>query len=180
MTLSMKRIPDIITFLRIAAAVMLLFTTPFSIIFYLLYSWCGFSDILDGYLARKKRWSSDFGAKWDSFADIVFAIIMFIVFIPILAWTRIILYGIGIVIAFKLLSLIIGLAKFHTFAYIHTYLNKATGLILFSFPFLYPILDMGILAAVLWVTAIISATEECLILITSTTWDSNRKSLWKK
>ena len=54
MTLSMKRIPDIITFLRIAAAVMLLFTTPFSIIFYLLYSWCGFSDILDGYLARKK------------------------------------------------------------------------------------------------------------------------------
>ena len=28
--------------------------------------------------------------------------------------------------------------------------------------------------------AIILATEECLILITSTTWDSNRKSLWKK
>ncbi len=176
----MKRIPDIITFLRIAAAVMLLFTTPFSIIFYLLYSWCGFSDILDGYLARKKGWSSDFGAKWDSFADMVFVVIMFIVFIPILAWTRIILYGIGIVIAFKLLSLIIGFAKFHTFAYIHTYLNKVTGLVLFSFPFLYPILDMGILAAVLWVTAIISATEECLILITSTTWDSNRKSLWKK
>ena len=176
----MKRIPDIITFLRIAAAVMLLFTTPFSIIFYLLYSWCGFSDILDGYLARKKGWSSDFGAKWDSFADMVFVIIMLIVFIPILIWTRIILYGIGIVIAFKLISLMIGFAKFHTFAYIHTYLNKATGLVLFSFPFLYPILDMGILMAVLWVTAIISATEECLILITSTTWASNRKSLWKK
>ena len=176
----MKQIPNIITFLRIVAAVMLLFTTPFSIIFYLLYSWCGFSDILDGYLARKKGWSSDFGAKWDSFADMVFVIIMLIVFIPILAWTSIILYGIGIVIAFKLLSLIIGFAKFHTFAYIHTYLNKVTGLILFSFPFLYPILDMGILAAVLWATAIISATEECLILITSTTWDSNRKSLWKK
>lgn len=176
----MKRIPDIITFLRIAAAVMLLFTTPFSIIFYLLYSWCGFSEILDGYLARKKGWSSDFGAKWDSFADMVFVIIMLIVFIPILIWTRIILYGIGIVIAFKLISLMIGFAKFHTFAYIHTYLNKATGLVLFSFPFLYPILDMGILMAVLWVTAIISATEECLILITSTTWDSNRKSLWKK
>lgn len=75
----MKRIPDIITFLRIAAAVMLLFTTPFSIIFYLLYSWCGFSDILDGYLARKKGWSSDFGAKWDSFADMVFVIIMLII-----------------------------------------------------------------------------------------------------
>ena len=105
---------------------------------------------------------------------------MLIVFIPILIWTRIILYGIGIVIAFKLISLMIGFAKFHTFAYIHTYLNKATGLVLFSFPFLYPILDMGILMAVLWVTAIISATEECLILITSTTWDSNRKSLWKK
>ena len=176
----MKRIPDIITFLRIAAAVMLLFTTPFSIIFYLIYSWCGFSDILDGYLARKKGWSSDFGAKWDSFDVMVFVIIMLIVFIPILIWTRIILYGIGIVIAFKLISLMIGFAKFHTFAYIHTYLNKATGLVLFSFPFLYPILDMGILMAVLWVTAIISATEECLILITSTTWDSNRKSLWKK
>lgn len=178
--LFMKQIPDIITFLRIVAAVMLLFTTPFSIIFYLLYSWCGFSDILDGYLARKKGWSSNFGAKWDSLADMVFVIVMFIVFIPILAWTRIILYGIGIVVALKLFSLIVGVVKFHTFSYVHTYLNKATGLVLFSFPFLYPILDMGILAAVLWGTAVISAIEECLILITSTSWDSNRKSLWKK
>ena len=51
---------------------MLLFFPVFSILFYMLYLFCGLTDMVDGTVARKIGSASEFGVKLDSAADIVF------------------------------------------------------------------------------------------------------------
>ena len=67
-----KLIVNGLTFSRIIMALALLMIVPFSRAFYLVYTYCGVSDGLDGWLARKTHSESKFGAKIDSLADLVF------------------------------------------------------------------------------------------------------------
>ena len=46
----MKYLPNALTLLRIVLCVPLLFMRPFSVWFFVLYTICGVSDMLDGYL----------------------------------------------------------------------------------------------------------------------------------
>ena len=48
-----KNLANIITTTRLIGTIALLFTEPLSKAFYAIYIWCGFSDILDGFVARK-------------------------------------------------------------------------------------------------------------------------------
>ena len=52
--------------------ILLLFFSPFSIQFYIVYLSCGLSDMIDGTIARKTYSTSAFGAKLDTVADFVF------------------------------------------------------------------------------------------------------------
>ena len=65
---------NVITLMRIGLAISLLFIRKYSPLFLILYSICGFTDILDGYIARKTRTESKFGAKLDTIADLLFFI----------------------------------------------------------------------------------------------------------
>ena len=67
-----------ITFVRIIGSVVLIFLTAFSPEFYIIYSVCGVSDAVDGSVARKCNTTSEFGARLDSVADIVFYAVMLI------------------------------------------------------------------------------------------------------
>lgn len=69
-------IPNIITALRIALCIPMFFAEAMSPLFVSCYLLAGVSDMLDGFLARKLCVTSDFGARLDSVADLVFAIIM--------------------------------------------------------------------------------------------------------
>lgn len=62
--------PNIISLSRAVAAVGLLLTTVFSVSFWVLYLWCGISDMIDGPLARRLGSESKVGATVDSIADI--------------------------------------------------------------------------------------------------------------
>ena len=53
MRVNSKFIPNFITLIRIIGTSLLIFTEPFSNIFFILYFLCGVSDTLDGYIARK-------------------------------------------------------------------------------------------------------------------------------
>ena len=68
-----KHIANIITFLRIPLAIAMLFSPPFSAFFWSFYFCGGFTDIIDGFIARKLNQESDPGAKLDSIADFIFA-----------------------------------------------------------------------------------------------------------
>ncbi len=67
----MRHIPNILTCLRIlmVIAFIILFVHAKYLICLILYLAAFFTDILDGYLARRFNWVSDFGKLVDPFAD---------------------------------------------------------------------------------------------------------------
>lgn len=156
-----------ITVSRIICSVLLLLQKPLSSSFFIIYLICGASDVLDGYIARKIKSTSKFGATIDSIADFVFISVMLIIFLPILKCFPWVLYWIGAIALLRFISLAVGFAKYHVFAFLHTYANKATGFAMFCFPLLYSILGFQLAAFLLCSLASLSAVEELIINIAS-------------
>lgn len=73
--------------------------------------------------------------------------------------TEIIIWIISIGII-RLISMIVALKKYKTFASIHTYGNKITGIVLFIFKILLPYINTIVLMYIICVVASISAIEE--------------------
>ena len=69
---------NIITCVRIVLSAALLFCPPLSPAFYALYLAAGFSDMIDGAVARKTGTVSELGSRLDTVADIVFTAISLI------------------------------------------------------------------------------------------------------
>ena len=63
---------NILTTTRNLAALAILFAEVATPAFWALYAWCGFSDMIDGTIARKLGKQSELGAKLDSAADFIF------------------------------------------------------------------------------------------------------------
>ncbi|WP_243158100.1 CDP-alcohol phosphatidyltransferase family protein [Aminipila terrae] len=172
-----RHIPNILSTFRIIFSVLLLFIKPLSLLFFTTYMLCGISDILDGYIARKLKCNSSFGAALDSMADLVLTFILLIIFIPIFPWSKWMLYWIGAIASIKLLSLTIGMIKYHTFTALHTYANKATGLTLFCSPLLYSLFGLQLTASLACITASAAAMEELGIITISKELQRNSKSI---
>ncbi|WP_278278708.1 CDP-alcohol phosphatidyltransferase family protein [Alkalibaculum bacchi] len=156
-----------ITFLRIVFAVVMVLMKPFSPIFWLCYLGGGLSDMLDGFIARNLKLQSNFGAKLDSIADLIFAMAIFIVItininLPIWIWVCVILVAV-----IRIVSYCIGFYKYHTFSSLHTYLNKITGALIFMFPLLYVIFSIEFIGAIICVVAFVSSFEELLLTVKS-------------
>ena len=64
-----KQVANIITSCRILFSICLLFFPIFSVGFYSTYILCGFTDMVDGVVARKTNSVSEFGAKLDTASD---------------------------------------------------------------------------------------------------------------
>ena len=173
-----KNIANTITITRIIGAFSMLFFKPLSPVFLYLYVFCGISDILDGYIARKTGAVSQTGMVLDSIADLVFLVIASFCFsgniiIPI--W---ILLWIGVIIITRLASYVVGWVKYHSFTALHTYANKLAGLMLFVFPFLYMKLDIIITGTLLCSISSLSALEELLITMKSKELDRDIKCIF--
>lgn len=174
----MKQPPNALSFARLLAALVLPFLAPLSAPFIALYIFGLFSDMLDGVLARRLNLQSDAGARLDSAADFFFALsAMVSLFAARLlpSWTLSAACAVALV---RVLSLFVGLLKFHALASVHTYLNKAAGfaLSLTPFSFLLPARNGLLIPAA--VLACLSAAEELLILLSSDTLDRNRMGLF--
>lgn len=139
---------------------------------------CGLSDILDGFLARKLKSESEFGAKLDSVADFIMICVLIFVFLPIFnlsAETIIWIVSIAIV---RLSSTAVAYKKYKKFAFIHTYANKITGFILFLFPILFAFINSNLTIIIICSIASISAIEELIIQLASKQLDLNKKSIF--
>ena len=79
-----KQLANIITGVRIIGSIALLFFPVFSFGFYAIYLLCGFSDMIDGTIARKTNTVSEFGSKLDTAADLVFVAVCLIKVLPLL------------------------------------------------------------------------------------------------
>ena len=130
-TSGMKRLPNVISVLRIAGSISLLFCDVKGWPFWSLYVLCGLSDILDGWLARRLHAESKTGAILDSVSDIVFVACCATRLLPVLeipAWLWI---WAGAIVIIKMVNQISALFVCKRFCFLHTVANKLTGFLLF-------------------------------------------------
>lgn len=173
---------DVITMLRIVGTLALLFLRPLSAGFFWLYALTGLTDVLDGWIARKTKTASDFGAKLDSFADLLFYAVMLLRIFPFL-WNSLpndIWYGVAIILIVRLAAYLIAAVKFHRFAALHTYLNKLTGGAVFLIPFLLPTPYAAIFCWIVCAVAAAASLEELVLHLRRQAYDANVKSVFQK
>ncbi len=176
--LIIKNLANIITISRLACAGILLFSTPFSSIFWVLYIYGGVSDFADGLTARALKQKSDLGAKLDSAADVAFFFAAVIAVVPVIVvpqWIWICVIAIALI---RVTAYVIGYKKYRAFSALHTYANKATGGFLFGTPVFCVVLGVTVTGVILCLLAMISACEELLITVRSKNLDRNCKSIF--
>ena len=162
----MKHIANIVTGCRVLGSVLLLFFPVFSEAFYILYIICGFSDMIDGTLARKTNSDGELGAKLDTAADLVFVTVSLMKILPAIHIPRW-LWGWGVVIAIiKIGSIVWGYVSEKQFTSLHTMMNKVTGLLLFLLPLTISFVELKYSAMVVCAIATFAAIQEGVYVIT--------------
>ena len=118
---------NIITCIRIVLSVGLLFCPTFSPVFYELYIAAGFSDMIDGAVARRTGTVSEFGSRLDTFADIVFVAVCLIKVLPVLDVPVWLYIWIAIIAFIKVANIAVGYIRQKEFVSMHSLINKMTG-----------------------------------------------------
>ena len=155
-----KQIANIMTSFRIFGSIGLLVCPVFSACFYGLYIFCGLTDMIDGTIARKTGATSSFGARLDTFADFLFAIVSFVKLVPVIQIPVWIWVWTAVIAVVKLVNLVWGILGRKQMPSLHTIANKATGLCLFLLPLTMSLVDLRYTAPVVCVIATIAAIQE--------------------
>ena len=127
----MKHWPNVISVLRIAGSISLLFCDITGWPFWVLYALCGISDMVDGWLARNLHAETKAGAVMDSVADIIFVACCAIRLLPVLEIPTWLWIWAGVIVAIKIVNQISTLVIYKRLCFPHTWANKLTGLLLF-------------------------------------------------
>lgn len=175
-----KHIANYISITRIVLSVILAFTKPLSIAFLAIYIICGISDALDGYIARRTNTAGRLGEKLDSAADLIMAVVLLVALYQVVNPTIQILAWIAVIVIIRAGSMLVVFIKYKTFAILHTYGNKITGLLLFAFPLSLAFVKEDMPMYIVCSAASISAVEELLIDLSSKELQANRKSIFSK
>ena len=168
-----KQCANMISVARILAAISLYFFSKVSYPFVIVYVFCGLTDVLDGYLARKLNTTSTLGALLDTIGDVLtyfgFAKLLFMQhLVPLWAflWFIAILSGnvVGGVIAKK---------RFGEFYLVHSFFGRVVGGLLFVLPLMLRVTqnienNNCYCLAVLGVVGTLSAIEAIYIQLKST------------
>ena len=155
-----KYIANIITGVRIVLSLPLLLIPLTSAWFYALYLLCGFSDMIDGTVARKINSASEFGARLDTVSDFVFMTMAFIKFVPYLHIPTWLWIWIGIIAMMKLGNVVLGFVCTKKILSPHTVMNKVTGLLLFLLPVTIRFVDLTYHLPIVCTVATVAAMHE--------------------
>ena len=158
-----------ITCIRIVLSSALLFCPAFSPVFYELYIAAGFSDLIDGAVARRTATVSELGSKLDTIADIVFTVVCLIKLLPALDVPVWIYIWTAVIAMTKLFNIVIGYIRQKQFIAVHSVINKVTGGLLFIFPLTLAFIDLKYSAAVVCVIATMAAAYEGYLIQTGRT-----------
>ena len=156
----MKKLPNIITTFRAFGAICLLFVGVKSYDFWAIYFVCGFSDMLDGYLARKLGCESKTGAMLDSLADLAYVVCCCFKLIPALAFPKWLWIWGGVIVIIKSINQISALVMYKKCFFPHTLANKVTGVLLFIGVPLTMFLESTIPMIIIAVVATFAAVQE--------------------
>ena len=129
-----KHIANIITCCRILGSVLLLFFSAFSVEFYIIYIICGFSDVIDGTIARKTNSTNELGAKIDTVADLIFVTVSLIKILSTITIPQWLWIWSAVIAIIKICNILWGYISKKQFISLHTIMNKVTGGLLFLLP----------------------------------------------
>ena len=130
----MKNIANYVSISRMVMSILLLLTKTLTLPFIIIYFYCGVSDMVDGYIARKSKNTSKIGERLDSIADIIFVIVSIIKIVPFLNLPNGIILWVIIIVLIKICNVICAYIYYKKLIFPHTIANKITGLILFIAP----------------------------------------------
>ena len=176
----MKNLPNLITLSRLVSAILLMPICAFSQAFFVVYTYGGVSDILDGALARGLHCNDEFGARLDSIADIVFYAVTAFKILPILCskLTPSIWYIVIATVIIRIISYTVAAIKYRRFASLHTYMNKLTGFLVFTVPYILFLPFAKPACLIISVVAVLSAAEEFMIHASAGEYHADRKTLF--
>ena len=161
-----KHLANILTGCRILGSILLLVFPAFSVAFYITYLFCGFSDMIDGTIARKTNSTSKFGSQLDTIADLIFIAASLFKLLPVIhipGWLWI--WG-GVIAVIKVSNIIWGYVSKKQFISLHTIMNKVTGLLLFLLPLTVSFVELKYIAIAVCSIATLSAIQEGFYVIT--------------
>jgi len=161
-----KYIANILTGCRILGSILLLFFPVFDPAFYVIYLFCGFSDMIDGTIARKTNSTSKFGSQLDTIADLIFVIAAMIKLLPVIHIPLWLWIWSGVIAAIKISNIIGGYISKKQFISLHTVMNKVTGLLLLLSPLTMAFAEPKYTAIVVCAIATFSAIQEGVYVIT--------------
>ena len=156
----MKNIANYISISRAIMSIILLIPETFSTLFYIIYIYCGISDMLDGFVARKSKNTSKIGARLDSTSDIIFIIVAMVKILPVLNLSNVIVIWIMIIALIKIFNVIYSYIYYKKIVLPHTIANKITGFILFIAPLIIINVNSVILEIIICIVATFSAIQE--------------------
>ena len=136
---------------------LLFFSFP-SLPFHITYLLCGFSDMIDGTIARKMGAVSNFGAKLDTVADFVFMAVCVVKLLPMINLFTWLWTWIAVIAIIKVTNIVLGFVRRKKLVALHTVLNKTTGLLLFLLPltlqFIVPTYSFAVVCTIATIAAI--------------------------
>ena len=131
----MKNLANYISISRIIISIFLLIPETFSIYFYIMYVYCGISDI-------------------------IFIFVAMIKILLKLSLTNVVIIWIAIIIIIKIINVISSYVYYKRIILLHTIANKITGFILFITPFIIVNIDSIVFEIVICSIATFAAVQE--------------------
>lgn len=130
-----KHIANIISASRIVCAVILLFFNEITDTFLFIYLYCGFSDAVDGRIARKLGSTSVLGTKLDTVGDTItyFSVLKILIVKKLFPLKAMIWLGAALLL--HVVAAVIAKIRFNKFYFVHSLFGKILGLAAFLAPF---------------------------------------------
>jgi len=131
----MKQIPNLLTIIRFFIAIFLVLDSKnghISKYFLPAFLFGGFSDFLDGFLARKLKAKTTLGCILDGYADLVFYVAAFLaIYFAYPDTIKNYIFGLALLLFIQVYSWGFSLIKFGRMTSYHTYGSKIWGITLF-------------------------------------------------
>lgn len=144
-----KHIANIVTLSRVAGAIVLFFCNEISSLFLSVYVFCGFTDLIDGPIARKTNSSSALGATLDTVGDVMtYLALTKILIMKKLVPLWILIWIISAGLMFGVCALVSN-HRFKKFYLPHTWLGKIFGGSVFVLP-----IAMQFMSGKIWMSVI--------------------------
>lgn len=157
---SVKSAANHITLSRIFFAAILFFLSVLTFPFHIIYVLAGVTDIADGLIARRTGSVSEFGAKLDSIADIIFVAVCLVKILPVVELKAWLWIWIFIIVAIRVSNIVAGYVAQKKVVLLHTTANKITGFLLFLLPLVIGFVDVNLIAIPIFAVATVAAVQE--------------------